>query len=144
MKEPKKIELTKKEFDLRGMNEQKIDKVFREIHYCPICNKKSVEYTIAKYSNGDETFLDIEKSVWHYVDDDSKFEVVFICSDDGTYLHDDELIFFDLKDFGVKIKETIFKDLFDEYEKKFGWQRKPYFCSNECCKKYMLSKILKK
>ena len=130
------------------MKENKIkveygDKSFTETHYCPICDKKAVDYFLEFFKkNNYFEIMDIDNVSWWWVDDDTPFIIEFGGDEDGNYIDEDEIISFELEDFGLKTPDKLFKTLFDEYQKKYNCgNRHPYFCSSKCCKKFILSKF---
>lgn len=133
----KKPEL-KKYLDVKPDDE---DKAFVETHFCPICGKKAVTYYLTK-DEDEYDIVEIDNVAWWWVDDDSQFNIEFCHSEDGLICDEDEIIYFSFDELGIKKPKEIFKPLFDEYEKNFNCKdRKPYFCSKGCVKKYILSKL---
>jgi len=142
MKKPEYRELKEDEYT----KEDYVDKIIKEQHFCPVCDKPTAIYYQEFYKDGGEGTADINvDNAWWWIDGkNAKFEIVYVAMEDNG---DEGCIFFTPKEVGLKIKsiDNTIQDLYDEYIKKYDIKNNntPYFCSKKCAKKYILSELKK-
>jgi len=142
MKEPIKRELSEKEYE----REKYIEKVIGERHFCPVCDKPSVEYIDEYLKDGsiDAGEPDFEKNVCG-IDNTCLLRIVFIPHDAICYDDDGEIICFSPEELGLnlkKYKERI-ESFIKNYIKNFNTREdhEPIFCSKKCAKKFLNEEI---
>lgn len=134
-------------------------KIMGEQHFCPICDKPTTKYYYEYFSDGsyDDSEIDTDNSWWWIDPDEMMIEIYkdgcsFVY---GEYYEDKDLIFFSKAEY-KKIHKNIlsifklFQDFYKEYGKKYARETKshfgtdqpsPYFCSKECVKSFIISKL---
>ena len=112
MKEP---EITEEEIE-------KKETTWREMHFCPVCDKPTVKYWVTKDEDGDIDWDDLEYLMEdvYFLDEDSKIITSITFGEQGQ----DDL---DLNEISLKdMAEKFYK----EYKEKYHTNsRIPYFCT---------------
>jgi len=143
MKEPIKRELSEKEY----VQKNYMEKVIGERHFCPVCDKPSVEYIdeYLKDGNIDIGEPDFEKNACGIDKDTYSLRIVFIPHDGIDYDDEEEVICFSPEELGLnskKYKERI-ENFIKNYIKNFNTKEdhEPIFCSTKCAKKFLIENI---
>lgn len=144
MKEPIKRELSKKEYE----QEKYVEKIIGIKHFCPMCDKLSVEYFYEHLENGEmdmgeptyeENSFTIDEETW-------LFKIIFVPHDGIFFDEEEETICLSPEELGLNSKYyknrilKIIKNYYDKFNIKN--EKELTFCSKKCAKKFLIEQIL--